>query len=232
MNKKYLSILIIAGVILGANAGIASANIGTGVNTDASLKLKTAPIRAELKMDAEARVDLNADLKTRREAVNAELQVKREGLRKEMEVRKAEMATQKADVNTEVKNARVEFTNRIAMSFGKITENLAQISARVNSRIEKMKADGADVAVAEELMLKAETSLAQSIDLATIAKAKLDAGADTAEIKAAAEAARDALKEAHKYMREAVKSLKDNIKTNREVEVKSKIDLNLKKVAE
>ncbi len=186
-------------------------NVTTSVTSGPAV----APIRAEIKFRKEEnkkiREDFKDDRKELRDGIREDRQEMKDASESEKGLLKQDIENKKGEIKDKKEEMRKEIRENIAMNFMKRIENLTNISSRVKARIAKVKAKGIDMTVATDLQIKADASIAQAKDLAIKAKASIDAGASKEEIKANIQAVKDALKQAHTYLEQAVKEIKSKV---------------------
>ena len=141
------------------------------------------------------RKELRDDIKDDREDIKGASESEKGILKQDIEDKRGEIKDKKEEMRKEVRE-------KIAMNLMQRIENLTKISERVKMRIAKVKAKGIDMTIATDLQIKADASIAQ---------ASIDAGASKEEIKANIQAVKDALKQAHTYLKDAVKEIKSKV---------------------
>ncbi|MES2416316.1 MAG: hypothetical protein V4504_01295 [Patescibacteria group bacterium] len=199
MNKKYVSL---AGILLMAfalNVAPAKAEYGFSGNVDARVGadgVTTVNVNGLANPATGGVMPIKGQFKVNTEE-NAKL--------------RAEMKDDRAEYKDDRDEMKFKIRANIMMNFIQRTENLTNIATRVKTRIAKMKAKGIDMTVATNFEAKAEVSIAQAKDLAIKAKASVDAHASKDEIKANFKAVKDALKQAHEYLSQAVQEIKSKV---------------------
>lgn len=219
MNKKYISLLSILLMVFAINISQAKAEDGMSGDVNVTTSVTTgpavAPIRAEIKFRKEEnkkiREDFKDDRKELRDGIREDRQEMKDASESEKGLLKQDIEDKRGEIKDKKEEMRKEIRENIAMNFMKRIENLTNISSRVKARIAKVKARGIDMTVATDLQIKADASIAQAKDLATKAKASIDAGVSKEEIKANIQAVKDALKQAHTYLEQAVKEIKSKV---------------------
>ncbi len=125
-------------------------------------------------------------------------------------------------VRMNLKQAVHQHAGLVRERFTNVITHLTKIMARVESRIEKLKAAGVDVSAPESLQVSAEASIdTAEADIAAV-RAYIESvgeGSDRATVKAELEVkikvARESIRLAHEAVRKVVKSLVDLAKENR-----------------
>jgi len=177
-------------------------------------KIELKDKKTELK---EAREVKKEELKTNVEAKKIEIKENREVKKQEFEERKTEMKGNVEEIRSKARALAGDALLRRA-------ENLSQISARIKSRIEKIKATGVDTGDSLDLVTKANVSIAIGKSNAEKVKAG-SANSDTIEtVKANVEASKKALKNAHEYLKEAVIELRNKLPVKTEVKTEIKTE--------
>ncbi len=170
---------------------LAETNLGLNVNT--SVKAGNIGVRADMKAQLDA-------LKAERESFVQSVQA------------------QKADFQKNILAERTAFRGRVEEMmknrFVEAVRNLENLEARIQARVDLEKAAGKDTASAEAFLATAKTKLAAvKVQLASlqtlIPTTDTKVTADVfANIKIGAHSAKEALKEVHGALVEAIKSLK------------------------
>lgn len=186
-------------------------NVTTSVTTGPAV----APIRAEIKFrkdeNKKIREDFKGDRKELREGIKEDREDMKGASESEKGLLKQDIEDKKGEIKDKKEEMKKEIRENIAMNFEKRIENITNISNRVKARIAKVKAKGVDMTIATDLEAKAEVSIAQAKELSAKVKASIDAGATKEEIKANIQAVKDALKQAHTYLKDAVKEIKSKV---------------------
>lgn len=107
-----------------------------------------------------------------------------------------------------LKEIKKKIRNKVANGLIHRTENLSNITDRIKSRIEKLKALSVDTTKAEELVVKAEESITLAKTNIIKVQVSIENGDTLEVIKTNIVAVKDALKQTHTYLSQAVQELK------------------------
>jgi len=121
----------------------------------------------------------------------------KQGLIKEKEQKEGKLKEVKRKMRTKVVNGLIHRT-----------ENLSNITNRIKTRIEKLKALSVNTSKAEELIVKAEESITLAKTNIIKVQTSIENGDTLEVIKTNIVAVKDALKQAHTYLSQAVQELK------------------------
>lgn len=224
--------------ILQATEGSDDASVEVQTTTE----IKTEALNPIQKREREkARMDLKREVEDKRLEIKDtrdEMEIKRNQLREELRLKlegrmeeraehreeaKEERQEKKEEMKGTAEEMRIRARTWVANALLQRAENLAQISTRIKTRIEKLKADGVDTAAATAFVVQADAS----IELSKVNAQKVKDGVtngDTLEtIKINIDASKEAMKEAHGYLRQAVESLKTKIELKIEAAVNASI---------
>lgn len=209
--KKYLSLVAIALLVSLGMTAHAETGASTSVQLNAEASAKPRAITPEEKAKMEA---------ARKEMMEKRGEWKEE--RGEMKADfKGQMEVKKGEWKEQTKEMRAKARGMVATNLMRRAENLAQISGRMKSRIEKIKAEGKiDTTAALALVLKADASITIAKKHAAEVKASIEANESIETIKHHAEESRTALTQAHEYLEQAIRDLKErmgNARINSEV---------------
>lgn len=221
MKKKYISLFGILLMVFAINISQAKAEDGVSGDVNVTTSVTTGstvtPIRAEIKFrrdeNKKIREDFKDDRKELREGIKEDREDMKGASESEKGLLKQDIEDKRGEIKDKKEEMKKEIRENIAMNFMKRIENLTNISNRIKIRIAKMKARGFDMAVAADFQTKADASIAQAKELTIKAKASIDAGASKEEIKANIKAVKDALKQAHTYLKDSVKEIKAKVET-------------------
>ncbi|OGI65712.1 hypothetical protein A2914_02745 [Candidatus Nomurabacteria bacterium RIFCSPLOWO2_01_FULL_41_21] len=188
--KKYskLFLVLLMAFIIGATSALAQ---GNGRNGD-------RPIPPAWRTEAkETRVEMRQEWLEHRAQVMNEMRERKVEWREEMQ----------QIVNDKKKLART----RIAVGMMQRAENLSNIADRIQTRIEKIEAEGGDTNGAEEMVADAQEKLDDLMGMIEALKASVDEEDTTLEdIKADIAEIKALFKEVHTLLSQAVRTLKGN----------------------
>ncbi len=173
---------------------------------------QSADLRTRAEMDvrpAEARLKLDAEARTRANASSSEARAE---MKIEAEARRASSTQRRTEMQQSVVQRKVAQTARV---LGATIERLERILERVESRIAKVKEAGGDTTVSEASAAQVETHLGNaSTSLQTLLAIELTADSYKENFGMVREAASEVkmhLREAHRSLMEAVRSLKASV---------------------
>lgn len=115
---------------------------------------------------------------------------------------------EKVQKEGKLKEVKTKARTRVLNGLTHRTKNLSNIANRIKSRIEKLKALSVDTSKAEEFVAKAEESIALAKTNIIKVQASIENGDTLEVIKTNIVAVKDALKQAHTYLSQAVQELK------------------------
>lgn len=201
--KKYISIIILASLVLSFSIALAEEN-----KEGFKGEMKTDRTEWRQKMENE-RKEFHDKLKTERDSFMSELKAKREEFRK-------------AGVDK-----RRDFWNKakemVSQRFGTAVKNLENVQTRVGSVIEKLSLEGKDTEDADAALNSSKSNLVAA--KAKIAEIKTLLPATTGDaitpevfekIKLLAREAKDLMKESKEDLRESIQAIKDLREDNSE----------------
>lgn len=215
--KKYLSLVAIAllvslGMMAHAETG---ASTSVQLNAEASAKPRAITPEEKAKMEAARKemMEKRGEWKEERGEMKADM-------KSQMEVKKGEWKEQTAEM-------RLKARGMVAANLMRRAENLAQISGRMKTRIEKIKAEGKiETTAALALVVKADASITVAKTHAAEVKASVEANESLDVIKHHAEESRAALQQAHDYLEQAVKDLKGRMgNASINADIKAKVEV-------
>jgi hypothetical protein len=199
--KKYLSLFLMLSVAFVFAVGTAQAQTtdnsnSAETNTDTSFGMSTVPtiVDGNIRTGVVLQVNL-PDVKAKDSVGGAS---------------NTETSADNADVGTQI-------INKITARFSKLADDLSGIADRIAARAEIMKKSGIDVSAEEDLVVKAKANIVSAQGFITDIKNKATNGATVADIKESITSTKDALKEAHGYLEDAVTNLKVKITANRKI---------------
>lgn len=180
--KKYLSLLIVLLMVFALETGIKIAKAEEGVTCTA---------------DCPGFVGSDGKTYCNKCVANREIR----------EVKKEEVKNLKDKV-AQLKEVKTKARTRVLNGLIHRTENLSNIADRIKSRIEKLKALSVDTSKAEGLVAQAEESIVLAKTNITKIQTSIENGDALETIKTNIVAVKDALKQAHTYLSQAVQELK------------------------
>ena len=208
MKNKLLLSGILAAMIVLPNVSFAEE---VGVEAGASTSVRTygskADVEARLKAKAELEAKRKAEAAEKRDTIKSNIDAKREAIKSEVEERRE-------NVKEKIKDRLDKFIQNIIERFTAAINRLEKLSDRINSRIAKLEADGADMTKSKTLMVEAEAKI--EVAKASVTLIKIDETASTTaalktsfpDLKAKIEKAKSDIKAAHAALVEVVISLK------------------------
>jgi len=210
--KKYIPLLAIALLLSSNTAALAETGTSATIKLDGGTTTRPLTPEQKARMEEEKKAMME-----KRAGMKAEF-------KGEMEVKKGEW---KDEVKGKVGDIRVNARGMVATNLMRRADNLAQISSRIKTRLEKIKSeDKIDTAATLALVIKADASIAVAKTHAAEVKASVEANESLETIKHHAEESRIALKEAHGYLGQAIKDLKGRmVSAGLNAEVKAKVDV-------
>ena len=238
-----LGFILNAGVLQATDGSEGSS--GTSVETSTTAEIQTDLLIPVQKTEQEkAQESVKKQIEERRQEIKdarSEMEIKREKLREEMRVRlegemearkeyREEVKTERDALKTEYKDKKDELKGTIeevkarartwvANGLLQRAENLTQISTRVKARIEKLNANGIDTTAATAFVVQADASIELSKVSAQKVKDGITNGDTLEEIKLNIDASKEAMKQAHDYLKQAVQGLKAKIELKIEAAV-------------
>lgn len=236
------AVLALAPIVYAEDASVdasASAEVTPGTKRPGLLPILNKEIRAReeaLKESIDAkRAEIKTQIETRRGEIKADVEarigIKKEGTASTSEAKRMEMkARVEAKAKMNVENVIRNMTARLTAAI----ERFENISGRIDTRLEKLKAGGVDVTAAAALQVTAKAKIADAkVAVAAIVKPTISTEATREEVKAALEgvrsqvkAAEDAVKAAHKALMEVVVAMKRAGGAKADVEVSASASTN------
>lgn len=179
----------------------ADTRVKTNVEANTNKGPNTADVRANLKADFQARIDA---LTVKR----AETDRQREEARNRAEAKRIEVRAQTVEFQASVAAERLANAGRVSLV---VIERLESIATRLDSRIAKLKAQGANTAESERFVAAARSDLALA-RVKVSAFASIDFSTTTAQdnfrrVHALVSEVRELIRSAHKNLTSAVRLL-------------------------
>gem|GEM_PF-2456711 len=200
------------------------ATVEAEVNTGGSpLRERLENLRAVFDERQEARMEtreeLRGELETRRENWETQQDARRANMEESRETMKARFTERKAEIQGNITERLQGFVERVKERFTAAIERLENIAARIESRAEKLEAEGVDVEVTTEALAEARADLSNAQTL--VADLSLETSTGTSTMRESFGALRTSiseiktvLKEVHTHLREAVMNLKGTSSVN------------------
>jgi len=169
----------------------------------------TTPLKA--RMETKAKIeDRRAEIKTNMEERRASSTEKRAEMKTEFEARKASSTAKRIEMQQGLAKRKAEHTAKVLMA---TIERLLKLVGRVESRIEKMKAEGKDVVESERFIAEAKAHLSEakaSLSLFTSIDLSGEKARDNlSKVKEAATTVKTHIRAAHQSLMKAIRSLKN-----------------------
>ncbi len=213
-KKKFLAGSLVA---LGFLPVFAFAEDGASVSASTSVNVKVEARKQEREQEREKQ-------EGERNTIKQNIEAKKEALQESVKARKEV-------VEKQVLERLQKFVDTIVVRFESATERLGTLSARIQSRIDKLTEAGIDAKESQKALDEAKAK----IQLAKEAVAKIKPKADEViagdaralypELKEVVNNAKEAIKEAHASLVEVVKELKPGQqKLEAKVESRTKVD--------
>jgi chromosome segregation ATPase len=210
--NKYITLTLVFAFLFGINI------TNTFAEDDGTNREDIKNIRQEIKNTVkenretikEERKENREQIKTQREEAKNKLEALRENLKSEKDKAKSKIQEQRI-------NNRIEALAR----FDKMVETISKNKERVSEQISKVKTLGIDTSGAEEELAKIDPKLEEVKNKITemntlLAKsANQLTQADKANLKTLTKQAQDGIKQAHQYIKNSVRILKEIAKTKR-----------------
>ncbi len=190
--KKYLSLFVVLLLAFTTSVNTLVAEYGSTVSGEIKVEGTLTPEQREAREKERAEFQLK-------------MEAERQGQRTESERDREE---KRGELKESLGDMRLRARTMIANALLRRAENLAQISNRIKTRIEKLKTAGVDTEVAASLMVEADASIALSKTNAQKVKDAITNNDTLETIIINIKATKESLKKAHGYMRDAVKELK------------------------
>ncbi|KKR43282.1 MAG: hypothetical protein UT78_C0005G0006 [Candidatus Nomurabacteria bacterium GW2011_GWF2_40_12] len=213
--KKYISLFVVLSMMLVVSTGVARAE-----NDNNGARLGELKLKAEVKGDRdEVRAEMRLQIETTREEAKQKMETLRERVKEETD-----------KVKARVKEMRIVGREKALERFDNAVERISEWQIKVEAKIAELEAKGVAVATAKDFLATSETKLTAAENKIVEINAVLAVSIDelTAEnktkLRTLAEETQTLVVEAHKALRDAIKSLKD--------EVRIKIEANAKVEAE
>lgn len=193
--KKYLGLVIMAGLLFSSSLALADHNEEKGNGEDSSFKHE----------------DFREKIKSGQEAWRARFKTERESFIAELKSRKEEWRNASSEKRRMFWNGAQEIVSR---RFEVAVTNLEKVQDRIEALIVKLEDEGKDTEVAEEYLDSSKETLAEAKEKLAEVKALLpdDGEKVTAEIfekiKLGAREAKDLLKESHNDLILSIKEIK------------------------
>ncbi len=199
-------------------------------SSDVETRNRGIQLEAELKLKAEreAREANREGREEQKNTIKANIEAKREAVQEAVKERREAVAKQ-------VLERLEKFISTVVTRFESAVERLDTLSARIQSRIDKLAEAGIDVSESQKSLDEAKTKIQLAKDEVAKIKPKADevVGGDARalypELKEVVGKAKEAIKEAHSALIEVVKGLKPGqqkleAKVKTEVESETKIE--------
>jgi hypothetical protein len=218
--KKYLSLFAVLALAFFINTSSLKAEDGAGIlGTD--VKLRT-DLKAEVKSE---RAEVRADM-------NLKVQASREEARLRMEALREKIQGEKDEMRAKAQEMRIVGREKALERFDKIIENISNLKDRINAKISTLEEKGVDVTGAKGFIVEAETNLTAAKDKVTEINLLLAASIETltledkTKLRTLTQEAQGFIVEAHKALRDAIKSLKDALRVKIQAEAETEVDSN------
>jgi len=213
--KKYISLFMVLAIMLVANVGMVRAEDDGDKEGWGEIKLK-----AEVKGDRdEARAEMRLKIETTREEMKQKMETLREKIKDEKDAIKAKM-----------EETRIVGREKALERFDNAIERISEWQIKVEAKIAELETKGVVVtnaknflATSEAKLTAAENKIAEINAILTVSIEKLTLENKT-KIRTLAGETQTLVVEAHKALRDAVKSLKDEVKIKLEAEAKVEVE--------
>src|SRR3989344_67609 len=213
--KKYISLFMVLAIMLVANVGMVRAEDDGDKEGWGEIKLK-----AEVKGDRdEARAEMRLNIETTREEMKQKMETLREKIKDEKDAIKAKM-----------EETRIVGREKALERFDNAIERISEWQIKVEAKIAELETKGVVVtnaknflATSEAKLTAAENKIAEINAILTVSIEKLTLENKT-KIRTLAGETQTLVVEAHKALRDAVKSLKDEVKIKLEAEAKVEVE--------
>lgn len=190
--KKYLSLLFVLVLVFVVGA------YKVGAREDEAERGGKMEIKKEHMDERKEAVD---DWKDSRE----DMKIKREAMIEDMK-EKREMW--KEDMKEHWQDGTKMIRGRVLMALMQRGENLANIATRIETRIEKIKAEGKDTGEAQSFVDKAEVEIESAKNKIESLKEDIEGDKSIETLRASLKAIKEDLKSAHGYLKSAVEEIK------------------------
>jgi len=213
--KKYISLFMVLAIMLVANVGMVRAEDDGDKEGWGEIKLK-----AEVKGDRdEARAEMRLNIETTREEMKQKMETLREKIKDEKDAIKAKM-----------EETRIVGREKALERFDNAIERISEWQIKVEAKIAELETKGVVVtnaknflATSEAKLTAAENKIAEINAILTVSIEKLTLENKT-KLRTLAQETQTLVVEAHKALRDAVKSLKDEVKIKLEAEARAEVE--------
>lgn len=193
--KKYLSLLFV--LVLVFVTGVYKVHAHDPYGPEENRNAKKLEFQQERKEALDDWKDTREDIKAKRMEMINDMKEKREAWKEDM----------KEHWQDGVKMVR----GRILIAFMQRTENLANIAERIETRIDKIEAEGKDTGDAQSFVDQAQEKIESAKNKIEDLKNDIEGDKSIEELKSKLSAIKEDLKSAHSNLRSAVEEIKKNV---------------------
>ena len=205
--KKYLSVVVVAGLIL-------SFSLASTLRAEENVRVKRPnPFANEVREARKEKIEtFRTEMQKEREEFRNNLKTSRDAFRQEVKARKEEFRSTNAEGKAKFCKAA---QNMIGQRLDSAVKNLEKLQTRLEAVIAKLKEAGKDTTLAEEALALSKTKLSTAKEKVNGLKELIPAPCEGItpenfeQVKLLAREAKDSLKEVQTTLRQAIQALKD-----------------------